>query len=180
MWWLACQTANTKKRLNRVQRLACLGITEAIRTTPTGAMEALTGLPPLELVIQGEARSAAHRLLESGIWSYVHRRRGRSSVLMRLQRSDLMFNIGTDVIRLAFNPEPKYRFTVLTRESGAEDMGLFLWLKGSSGSQTGPGRRRRPGLASVGRRLSISLEKFSRLRFMPSWSVYMKFKQMLG
>ena len=38
----------------------------AIRTTPTGAMEALTGLPLLDLVIQEEARSAAHRL--SGVW----------------------------------------------------------------------------------------------------------------
>jgi len=66
VWWLGCQTANTKKRLNRVQRLACLGITGAMRTTP-GAMEALTGLPALELVIQGEARSAAHHLLESGM-----------------------------------------------------------------------------------------------------------------
>jgi hypothetical protein len=33
----------------------------AIRTTPTGATEALIGLPPLDLVVQGEARSAAHR-----------------------------------------------------------------------------------------------------------------------
>jgi hypothetical protein len=38
-----------------------------MRTTPAGVKEALTDLPALELVIQGEARSAAHRLLESGI-----------------------------------------------------------------------------------------------------------------
>jgi hypothetical protein len=68
VWWPGCQMANAKKRLNRLQRLACLVITGAMRTTPAGSMEALTGLPPLlELVIQGEARSAAHRLLESGM-----------------------------------------------------------------------------------------------------------------
>jgi hypothetical protein len=33
-----------------------------MRNTPTGAMEALTCLPPLDLVVQVEARSAAHRL----------------------------------------------------------------------------------------------------------------------
>ena len=35
-----------------------------IHITPTGAIEALAGLPPLDLVIQGEARSSA---LESGM-----------------------------------------------------------------------------------------------------------------
>ena len=34
--------------------------------TPTGAMEALTGLSLLDLVIQGEAISAAHRLWSLG------------------------------------------------------------------------------------------------------------------
>jgi len=34
VWWLGCQTASAKKGLGRVQRLACLGITEAIHTTP--------------------------------------------------------------------------------------------------------------------------------------------------
>ena len=41
------------KKLSNVQRLACLGITGAIRMTPTGAMEALIVLPLLELVIRG-------------------------------------------------------------------------------------------------------------------------------
>jgi hypothetical protein len=45
--------ATTKKKLSKVQRLACLGIMGALRTTATGAMEALVGLPLLDLVIQG-------------------------------------------------------------------------------------------------------------------------------
>jgi hypothetical protein len=51
--------ASAKKRLSTVQRFACLGITGVICTTPTGAMEALTGLPLLDLLIQGEARSVS-------------------------------------------------------------------------------------------------------------------------
>jgi hypothetical protein len=69
VWWPGCQTASTKNKLSEVQRLACLGITGAFRTTPTGAMEVLIGLPLLDLVIQGEARSAAHRLWSLGGWS---------------------------------------------------------------------------------------------------------------
>jgi hypothetical protein len=66
VWWPGCQTASAKNKLSKVQRLACLGITGTLRTTPTGAMEALFGLPPLDLVIQGQARSAAHRLWSLG------------------------------------------------------------------------------------------------------------------
>jgi hypothetical protein len=62
VWWPHCWTASAKKRLNSVQRLAYLGITRAMLTTPTSAMEALTCLPPLELLVQNEARSAAHHL----------------------------------------------------------------------------------------------------------------------
>jgi hypothetical protein len=64
--------AGAKKTLSRVQRLVCLGITGEIRTTPTGALEALTGLPPLHLVIQGEVRSVAYHLWSLGCWSYLH------------------------------------------------------------------------------------------------------------
>jgi hypothetical protein len=56
VWWPGCQMASAKKRLSRIQRLACLGMTGASCITPTGAMEALNGLPPLDLVIQGETR----------------------------------------------------------------------------------------------------------------------------
>jgi hypothetical protein len=34
VWWPGCQMASAKKWLSRVQRLACLGITGAIHTTP--------------------------------------------------------------------------------------------------------------------------------------------------
>jgi hypothetical protein len=62
VWWLGCDTARVKHLLGTVQRLACLGIMGAMRTTPTGAMEALVGLPPLDLVVEGVARASALRL----------------------------------------------------------------------------------------------------------------------
>ena len=86
------------------------------RTTPIGAVEALTGLPPLELVIQGYERSAAYHLWSLGCWSYLHPTRGHSSILMQLQRSDPIFNMEVDAMRPAFNLEPKYRVTMFIRE----------------------------------------------------------------
>jgi hypothetical protein len=92
VWWPSCQMANANKRLSSMWRLACLGITGATRTTPTGAMEALTGLPPLQLVIQGEVRWAVYHLWSLGCWSYLHPTQGHNSILMWLHRSDPIFN----------------------------------------------------------------------------------------
>ena len=88
VWWPGCQMASAKKKLSIVQRLACSGILGAIRATLTSAMEALVGLPLLDLVIQGVARSAAHRLWSLGCWSYLHPQQGHSCILTQLQKSD--------------------------------------------------------------------------------------------
>jgi len=61
---------------------------EAIRTTPTGAMEAFIGLPLLDLVIQGEGRSVAHCLWSVECWSYLHPNEGHGCILTRLWKSD--------------------------------------------------------------------------------------------
>jgi hypothetical protein len=82
--------------------------------TPTSAMEVLVGLPPLDLVIQGETRSAAHRLWSLGCWSYLHPQRGHICILTQLQKSDPIYNMGVDIMKPVFNLEPKYRVTILT------------------------------------------------------------------
>jgi len=65
VWWPRCQTASAKKKLSRVQRLACLGITGAMRTTPTNAMEVLICLP--HWIWWFRTRLGQLRI-ESGVW----------------------------------------------------------------------------------------------------------------
>ena len=130
VWWPGCQTASAKMKLSRAQRSACLGITGAMRTTPTNAMEALICLPPLELVVRSEARMAAHRLWSLGGWCYLHPTRGHSSILTQLQQSDPIFHMGVDVTRPAYNFEPQYRVTMLTTEDWAKATGVPPAVKG--------------------------------------------------
>jgi hypothetical protein len=52
----------TKIQLGRIQRMACLAITEAIKSTPIAAMEVLLNLTPLDLLMMAEARMALYRL----------------------------------------------------------------------------------------------------------------------
>jgi hypothetical protein len=80
---------------------------------------------------------------------------------MRLQQSDPIFNIGIDIMRLAFNIELKYRVTMLTREEWTKGTGTpppvkgFIWFTDGSKMKEGTGA----GVygQSVGRRLSFSL-----------------------
>jgi len=133
-----CQTASAKRKLSTVQRLACLVITVAMRIIPSNAVEALIWLPPLELVVQSEARSAARRLLSLGLSSYLQPNRGHSIILMRLQQTDPVFNKVFEVMRPAQNFESQYRITMITREDWTMHLVLVLQSKGSSVLQSVP------------------------------------------
>jgi hypothetical protein len=165
VWWTGCQTSSAKKQLSRVQRLACLRITGAMRTTPTSAMEALTCLPSLDLVVEGEARAAAHLLWSLGGWSYLHPDHGHSTILKWLQKSDPIFSMGNDIMRPAYNFERKYRVTILTREEWTKGTGPPPVVKGPVWYTDGS-RMQDGGIGagvygqSEGRRLSMSLGKY--------------------
>ena len=131
-----------------------------MRTTATNVVEALICLPPLDFVVQSEARSAAHRLWSVGCWSYRNLNRGHSSILISLQQPDPIFNMGVDVMRSVYSFEPQYRDTMLTREdwtkatSAPAVKGLTWYTEGSKMRKgTGTGLYRQ----LVGQRLSCYL-----------------------
>jgi hypothetical protein len=57
---------NAQKRFSHLQRMACLGITGDMRSTPTSALEVMLMVPPLHLFIKQEVKQAANRLLGNG------------------------------------------------------------------------------------------------------------------
>jgi hypothetical protein len=62
VWWPKVKQKSTKTQLGRIQRMACLAITGAMKSTPTAAMEVLLNLTPLDLLILAEVRMAFYRL----------------------------------------------------------------------------------------------------------------------
>jgi hypothetical protein len=84
---------------------------------------------------------------------------------LRLQQSDPIFNIGVNVIRPAFNIEPKYRVTMLTREDLTKGTGTppvvkgFVWF--TDGSKTNEGTGAGIYGQTVGRRLSFSVGRYA-------------------
>ena len=47
VWWPRVNLVTVTRQLEHLQRLACLSITGAMRTTPTAAMELIIGIVPL-------------------------------------------------------------------------------------------------------------------------------------
>jgi hypothetical protein len=62
VWWPKVIHKNTKTQIGRIQRMACLAIMGAMKSTPTAAMEMLLNLTPLNLLIMAEVRMALYRL----------------------------------------------------------------------------------------------------------------------
>ena len=65
VWWPKIMQKTCQDKLNKLQRLACLSVTSAMKTTPTAAMEAMLYLLPLHLHVKKEAGLGALRLQRS-------------------------------------------------------------------------------------------------------------------
>jgi hypothetical protein len=80
--------------------------------------------------------------------SYLHPNCVHSSILMRLQKSDPIHSMGNDIMRPAYNFEPKYRVDMLSREEwtkGSESPPLvkgLVWYTDGSRMQGGGGTGR--------------------------------------
>jgi hypothetical protein len=58
----------SKKELSKIQKLACLAITGAMKMTPRAAMEVLLGLPALHVMIETEAQTGLYRIMCTQQW----------------------------------------------------------------------------------------------------------------
>jgi hypothetical protein len=62
VWWSKVRQKTTKIQLGRIQRMTCLAITWAMKSTHTAAVRMLLNLTPLDLQIIAEARMALYLL----------------------------------------------------------------------------------------------------------------------
>jgi hypothetical protein len=60
--WARVKLKRIQADFSKLQKMACLGITAAMRTAPTAAIEVLLGLPPLQLQVRAEAKAGNYRL----------------------------------------------------------------------------------------------------------------------
>jgi hypothetical protein len=68
LWWLRVRYNVSRTGLSKLQRLACLAITGAMKMTPTAAMEVFLGLPPLHVMTEAEVQAGIYRLMCTQQW----------------------------------------------------------------------------------------------------------------
>ena len=69
IWWERATYQTTQKELAKIQRLITLSITGALRTTPSIALDSVTGLLPLHIQIIKEAMESYARMAACGEWN---------------------------------------------------------------------------------------------------------------
>ncbi|XP_050311838.1 uncharacterized protein LOC126747328 [Anthonomus grandis grandis] len=62
VWHDTTKLSTVRRKLDKVQRLACVCITGAMKTCPTAALEVIVNLAPLHLAVEGAAKRAMFRL----------------------------------------------------------------------------------------------------------------------
>lgn len=62
VWFKEASKKSYSLKLEKLQRLACIMITGAMKTTPTSALETMLHLPPLHLYMKSEAKMANFKL----------------------------------------------------------------------------------------------------------------------
>jgi len=68
VWWPRVKNVS-RMELSNLQRLACLAITGAMKTTPTAAIQVILGLPPLHVMTEAEALTGIYRLMCNKQWT---------------------------------------------------------------------------------------------------------------
>ena len=66
--YFVARRITAKKKLDNLQRMSCLGIAGAMRSTPTAALEVLYSLQPLDIQVKMEAMAGCARIRRVGYW----------------------------------------------------------------------------------------------------------------
>ena len=81
VWWTSMSYGRYIEAIQKVQRLCCLGISGAIRTTSTRAMKTILAIHLIEIQVQYEVALAMMRLKTTGEWIEGYRITGHRTII---------------------------------------------------------------------------------------------------
>ena len=129
VWWPAVRKVTCRSRLSQVQRLACLCMSGAFRTTPSLSLEALLGLIPLHITVEAEARSASARLNNWGQWEGKQGDIGHCRIWLETIRNDGILLNRDDIPKVQVQ-SPKYKTIIPDRNDWNQPDPPFLRPRG--------------------------------------------------
>jgi ribonuclease HI len=132
VWGPKAQQTTAIRKLDQIQRLACLYTTGAMRTTPTRAMEVILGLTPLDIHVREVVLMTMHRFRTVGIEPEVGAGESRRRLWYEALSSLPMLQANTDSIapRFVFHKPYKICISNTTEESAVADT-ICIYTDGS-------------------------------------------------
>lgn len=139
VWWPRTTLTTVEAKLQRLQRLACMAATGCMRTTPTAALEAIMGLPPLHLSIRQDALASAIRLKKQKLWRSP--RVPHTEILYEAIGKEPLIEATSDMLPRQFVFDKKYKIQLHeTPQEGLNPRELRIFTDGSkTRSGTGSG-----------------------------------------
>jgi hypothetical protein len=95
IWWPRVKLKTSQAELGKLQRMACLGITGAMRTFQTAAMEFLLGFLLLHLQVEAEARIGNYRLRCNDQWKPKSEGFGHAYTTQNMRKESIL-KMGSD------------------------------------------------------------------------------------
>lgn len=154
IWWAKVEQKKAAAKLNKIQRLACLLITGAMRSAPTGALEALIGLTPIQIHIKEVAAKSAlrHVILDKN-----SKTTGHMSIVKEIPHWERL-RYCTDIGAAIQDFDKPFEITILGRNEWSMDklrldIGTITWYTDGSKMDSGTGS----GIYGPNSRTSVSL-----------------------
>ena len=144
VWWQRGEVSVVRNQLNHLQRMCCLGVTGAMTTTPTAALEAILNILPLHILAEKIARAASYKLAVTGEW-YTNNNSGHSTVWMRQTQEEPLLLAPCDYIPRVTVLDRKFSVIIPTRTecetiiSSYEENNNFIFYTDGSVANSGSG-----------------------------------------
>lgn len=126
VWWHKASKGAIKRKFDKLQRMACLAITSAMRTTPSESMQVLLNLPPLHLYVQAEAMRIMYRLSKLGQLSITLAPEGHSCILKMMFKELPILEATGDLMVPKLCPSHEYVVQIPNRDEWSVEGGAPL------------------------------------------------------
>ncbi|XP_046145429.1 uncharacterized protein LOC123988721 [Osmia bicornis bicornis] len=143
VWWTSMKKQCNRRHLEKIHRLALLGMTGAFRTTPTMAMGALMDLAPPHIMVEAGAKSTAIKLFLAGKWKMAST--GHASILREFREPGGALTLGGDACDPTYHFKNSFRVNIPCKEAwevNREELltpGGLIWYTDGSKTKTGTG-----------------------------------------
>jgi len=114
IWWPRCRISTVQQQLSKMQRLALTGITGAMKTAPTAALEVIMNIEPLHVHIEAKARSTALKMIKTS--TFIETTYGHSTIWSQMTKQNPELEMPCDLIHPTFRFDKSFRVNIPKRE----------------------------------------------------------------